>query len=190
MQSYWSLYLLLLSIAIAGLLSQRTVRLYFAAQFIATVAEFFSQHSAHYTLVYLCCTLLMVEMSVFLLWDAGVSHLVWKDALLFGVWMTIIGGLGLEWLSLTEWYVLGEGLLFAALGIAMLRLSRDSVELLAIGTLTLGMAVYDFLYLLQPIVRATNGWLPSLMCSAAFIWMAWAKIQWRLRPQESMLPRG
>ena len=171
MMSYWWLSLLLLSIVLAGAASKGTVRKYFAAQLIATLAEYFFQYSEHYTLVYICATLLMVEMSVFLLWDAGIGKPTWKNAFMAGTWMTLAGGLGLEWLSLTEWYLLGEGLLFATLGMAMLLLARRSPPLLPIGTLTWAMAAYDFLYLLRPEVRAANGWMPSLMCSAAFLWL-------------------
>lgn len=173
MNTLLSFFLLLLSILLAGAVSQGTVRLYFVAQGIATVAEFAFRHSHWYSLVYILATLLMLEMSVFLLWDAGISKLTWKDAFMFGCWMTIAGGLGLTWLSLTDWYLLGEGLLFATVGLAMLRLGVDSLALRVIGTLTLGMAVYDFLYLLRPEVRATDGWAPSLMCSVAFLYLFW-----------------
>lgn len=169
--SYWWFCLLLLSIILAGAVNRGTVRLYFGAQLLVTVAEYFGQFSRHYTLIYICATLLMVEMSVFLLWDAGIRKLTWRNAFMAGCWMTVAGGLGLEWLSLTEWYLLGEGLLFATVGMAMLLLGEKSLALRVIGTLTWGMAAYDFLYLLRPEVRATNGWLPSLMCSAAFLWM-------------------
>lgn len=168
---YWWLCLLI-SILLAGATSKGTVRLYFAAQLVATLAEYAFQYSEHYTLVYICATLLMVEMSIFLLWDAGVNKLTWGDAWMAGCWMTLAGGLGLSWLSLTEWYLLGEGLLFATIGMAMLMLSRKSKALLAIGTLTWVMSAYDFLYLLRPEVQRTNGWLPSLMCSACFLWLA------------------
>lgn len=169
--SYWWLCLLLLSIVLAGLASKGTVRKYFVAQLIATLAEYFFQYSEHYALVYICATLLMVEMSVFLLWDAGIGRPTWKNAFMAGIWMTLAGGLGLEWLSLTEWYLLGEGLLFATLGMAMLLLATKSPVLLPIGTLTWAMAAYDLLYLLRPEVRAVNGWMPSLMCSIAFLWV-------------------
>lgn len=173
MQSYWCLCLLLASILAAGAASRRTLRLYFVAQLIVTLAEYFSQATHYYTLVYICSTLLMVEMSVFLLWDAGISRLTWQDASLFGLWMTIVGGCAISALSLTEWYVLGEGLLFAVLGMAMLLKARRAFALLAIGTLTWAMAVYDFLWLLWPEVKAANGWLPSTMCSVAFLSIAW-----------------
>lgn len=172
MQSYWCLYLLLGSILAAGLLSKGTLRLYFAGQLVATLAEFFFQNTAHYTLVYICATILMVEMSIFLLWDAGISHPTWQEALLVGIWMTTVGGLGLSALSLTEWYVLGEGMLFAVLGMAMLLKSKHKMEILTIGTLTWMMAIYDFLWLLWPEVKETNGWLPSTMCSLAFLCIA------------------
>ena len=165
MNTSLSFYLLLASILLAGAATKGTLRLYFAAQLLATLAEYFGQFSRHYTQIYICSTLLMVEMSVFLLWDAGVGRPTWRNAFMVGCWMTIAGGLGLGWLSLTDWYLLGEGLLFATIGMAMLLLSRD---LRIIGTLTWGMAIYDFLYLLWPQIRATNGWLPSLMCIVAF----------------------
>lgn len=171
MTSWLSLCLLLLSILLAGAASKGTVRLYFAAQLVSTLAEYFGQFSTHYLSIYICSTLLMTEMSVFLLWEEGVSKLHWKSAFMFGCWMTLAGGIGLEWLSLTGWYLLGEGLLFATLGIAMHWRGLDSLALRTIGMLTIGMAVYDFLYLLWPGVRELNGWLPSLMCSAAYLWL-------------------
>lgn len=189
MQSFWFLSLML-SVLLAAAASRGTLRLYFVAQSLVTIAEYVGQTSEHYTLVYVCSTLLMTEMSVFLLLDAGISRLAWKDATLFGTWMTIVGGLGLSSLSLTEWYVLGEGFLFAVLGMAMLLRSKRSVGLLGIGTLTLGMAVYDFLWLLWSDVKALDGWLPAAMCSATFSGVALASWRERSTSEDRRLARG
>lgn len=169
--------LLLSSIVLAGILSQRVVRLYFAAQFIVTVAEYLCIGTPYYALVYIMATLLMLEMSVFLLWDEGIGRVRWRDAWMFGCWMTIAGTLGLSWLSLTDWYLMGEGMVFAVLGIVMHWRGSASIPLRAIGTLTLAMSVYDFLYLLRPEVRELD-WAPSLMCTVTFLWVALRSRVW------------
>jgi hypothetical protein len=172
MMVWFSLCLLLLAILVAGAASRGTVRLYFVAQLVATLAEYGWRHSEYYVLVYALATVLMVEMSVFLLWDAGVGAPTWREAWIAGILMTLAGGFGLTLLTLTEWYLLAEGLLFAILGMAMLLLNAKSKALLPLGTLTWAMAVYDFLYLLRPDVRAANWQAEPIMCSAAFLWLA------------------
>ena len=183
--STWFSFSLLLAAIILGITnSKRTLRLYFVSQLIATLAEYFGQFTKHYTLIYVACVVLVVETSVFLLIDAGVNRLTWRSAATYAAFMTAFGMVGLyELSSFEEWYLIGEGCLLAALGMAFLLRKAQERTLRAIGTLTLGMAVYDFLWLLLPKVRDTNNWAPSLMCTLAFLWIAIGGDHARLRPE-------
>lgn len=172
MSTWLSFFLLLATSLLALSVTKGTVRLYFTAQIVVTVAQFAAQWTHHYTLIYICGVLLAFEMSIFLLWDAGVSKLTWRTAVTWAAFMTAFGLVGLYELSLTDWYVLDEGIMLLVIGMAMLLVAKGSREPLAlsvIGTLTWVMGMYDLLWLLSPAVRQTNGWMPSTMCSMAFL---------------------
>lgn len=142
--------------------SRKIVKLYFRAQVIATLAEFFFQKSSWYALVYCMCVLLVMETNLFMLWDERTSWSTLRGSITFAAAITTAALFGLS--HIESWIVLAEGFLLAALGTALLQ-TRYTM----IGTLTLGMAWYDFMWLMSSEVRETNGWMPSVMCSVAFL---------------------
>jgi hypothetical protein len=146
--------------------SRKIVRLYFRAQAIATLAEFVFQKTEWYALVYCMCVLLVMETNIFMLLDEGTTWGTLRGAVTFAAAITTAALFGLS--HIESWIVLAEGFMLAALGTALLQTSYT-----IIGTLTLGMAWYDFMWLMSSEIRDTNTWAPSSICAAAFLLYAW-----------------
>ena len=157
----------------ARLNSSKAVEIYFRAQLLVNPLLWAFSRSRWYALVYVLAGLLIVETNIFLLLDEGVSQETVKMAVTFAALMTSIALTAME--RVTHWIVLGESFVLSALGFALLSTwehAREKVALAGIGTLTFGMALYDYLYLIQPEVERTGSWMPSVLCAAAFLWMA------------------
>lgn len=155
----------------AGTTSRKTLRLYFAAQFLCTMALFFFRNSHDYTYAYIASDLLMLEMCAFLLIDSKVNRLTIRTAATFGAFATALSCFGLSPTGPGFWIVLLEGGVFSALGMAMM-LCGESIPVLGIGTLTMAMSVYDFGWVANEDWRLTNGWAPSMLCAVMFFFIA------------------
>jgi hypothetical protein len=160
----------------AGITSKaKTLRLYFWAQAICTLALFITGDK-YYTLVYLLSDLLMLEMCFFLMFESKITKDQIRTAVTFGAAVMAIACYGAVARNLGEWITLIEGGIFSALGMAMM-LCGTTTAVLSIGTLTLAMSVYDFGWVSEESWRSTNGWLPSLICTLTFLYVALANLQ-------------
>ena len=175
MNSWWTFSILLASIVVAGTTSRKTLRLYFIAQLCAALAQFLFKDSPLYTYVYVAATLLMLELCCFLLLESKVNRFTIRTAVTFGAFITAGACFRLSGLDSNEWIVLLEGGMFSTLGMAMM-LCGKTVPVLGIGTLTLGMSVYDFCWVANDEWKLTNGWAPSMLCALTFFGIAvWNK---------------
>lgn len=155
------------------LTSRKTLRLYFWAQLVSTLALYYSAESHVYTFIYLAADLLMLELCCFLLLESKVNRFTIRTAATFGAVSTAVACFGLP--GVASWIVLVEGGVFSALGMAMM-LCGESIPILGIGTLTMAMSVYDFGWLASENWRSTNGWAPSALCALTFLGIAiWNK---------------
>ena len=177
------------SILLAGLTSRKTLRLYFIAQLCCTLALFLFAGSGAYTFVYLAADLLMLELCGFLLVEARANRATFRTAATFGAIVTSIASFGIPTMSTDAWIVLVEGGVFSALGIAMM-LCGETIPMLGIGTLTMAMSVYDFGWVRNDSWRNANGWVPSLLCTITFLFIAlWnSSPRWVRRREDTAFP--
>jgi len=159
------------AIIAAILKSRKTVRLYFVAQLVNTLAVFAASHwFAHYYLgVYIATTLPILECCVFLLWDAGITWRQIYPAAAFGL---LVGAIGAEYAgdwTPGKWVTFIEGGAFSTLGMAMALVKFQAEEwatVRTLGALSLAASVYDFAFVRG--WKETNSWLPAALCAVAF----------------------
>lgn len=172
--SAWWFSLLLTTIVACLLKSRSTLRLYFFAQLVSVLSVFvFSHWLAHwYLAAYVVTTVPVLECSVFLVWDAGISNLRADIAIVFGLIVATIGAdYAGNWRPGTM-ITFTEGVLLAVLGMAMALVTVGAPEWAAtrsIGALSLALSWYDFAF-----VRGwqdENNWLPAAICAATFGWI-------------------
>lgn len=181
MATWLSFFLLLTAILAAHRQSHRAVKLYFRAQFVYTLVVFLGvrilgNHVTLYGVLYAAVTLPILETCCFLVWEAGVSMTMLLASIDFGLLMGITSASAMRSRRTEDYVTFCEGVLLAAIGLALLAAiptSRYKVAVRTIGTLSMALSTFDFTYLLNAGWESVNGWLPSAMCTVAFLIIAY-----------------
>lgn len=179
MSTLWPLLLLLATVA-GFLRSRKTVRLYFRAQliYIPVVflgAKYLGDRAALYAVLYGAATLLILECCCFLIWEARLDLRLYIASLNFGLFMGIVTSIGAPRHPLGDYVTFGEGVMLSIIGMSLLQVanaSEDKMAVKTIGILSLALSCYDFGFFRNESWYVVNGWLPSLLCSVAFLWIA------------------
>jgi hypothetical protein len=165
--------MLLAATVLAERRSRPAVRLYFRAQIIATVALFagvrlLGVHQMLYAVLYIAVTLPILETCGFLIAEGHPGERTLLVAACFGLLMGCIAASDVGHHTLGDYIVFFEGVLLAEVGIAMLVVGKD-IAVETIGTLSLALSSFDFVYLMNPEWESANGWIPSFLATMAFI---------------------
>jgi hypothetical protein len=180
MNSWASFLIGLLSILAARRRSQRAVRLYFNAQLIATCALFMGvrllgDHATLYAILYGAVTLPIFECCCFMIWEGRLDVRLYLASINFGIFMGIIGALGMTQHPVEDFVTFFEGVFLSIIGLSLLQVAstcQDRLAVRTIGILSLAQSCYDFGFFRNESWYALNGWLPSTLGIAAFGWIA------------------
>jgi len=173
----WLSFTSLLLAAVAGLLRSRqgsTLRLYFLAQLLNVpvvflAARYLGDRTTVYALLYVAVTLPVLECCCFMLWDAGLNALHLRIAVAFGLFMGMIESFGMARHPAVDYVTFAEGVLLSMVGTAMVLGMPPHTKRHMIGVLSLALSCYDFAWLRNDNWAGLNDWLPSLLCTAAFV---------------------
>lgn len=170
----WLSFISLLLAAVAGLLRSRrgsTLWLYFCAQLVNAPVVFASvrflgDHATTYALLYVAVTLPILECCCFMLWEKGLSNLHLRIAVAFGLFMGMIESFGM---TPGHYVTFAEGVLLSMIGVAMVLSMVPHTKEHIVGVLSLALSCYDFAWLRNDSWAGLNDWLPSLLCTVAFV---------------------
>jgi hypothetical protein len=131
----------------------------------------FGNHAELYRAVYVAADLPVFVMAAVLVAEARLSLRMYLAAIVFGLSVTCIGIAFAERFSQDNWICILEGMYLSTIGMSLLLAERRLLgPLTTIGTLYLALSFFDFGYVRND-WESANGWVPSLLCIAAFGWI-------------------
>src|SRR5262252_4186674 len=125
MNTWPSFSLLLLSSLLAAKVSKAAVKIYFRAQFVATLMLFagerwFGLSSDLYRIVYLMTLALLMETLVFVLWDMGIDDRVALPANILAFALGIVSIVALPKIGKDELILICEAMMDVIVGFSLL----------------------------------------------------------------------
>ena len=187
----WLSFISLLLTVVAGILKSRkgsTLRLYFWSQLlnapvVFAAARYLGDRADDYALLYVAATLPILECCCFMIWECGTGPIETRISVAFGLLVGMVASFGMPQHPAVDYVTFAEGVFLAMIGFAMLLGERVRSYAKTIGTLSLALSCYDFGYMRNEDWSTLNGWLPSAMCSAAYLLIVARRL--RLRPVEA-----